>query len=83
MIAHLPGADRTLETATEVAVPRPRSAEPRPAPQPKPQPVPAPDRTQDPVLVAAQLESSAALLTGIVRLALLVAVGIVVLVAVL
>jgi hypothetical protein len=81
MIAHVPGTDRTIETATEVALPRPRTAEPRIAPQP--QPVPAVDRPQDPLLVAAQLESSAALLTWVVRLALLVAVGVVVLAAVL
>lgn len=81
MIAHVPGTDRTLGTASEIALPRPRTAEPRVAPQP--QPSPALGSTQDPFLVAAQLESSAALLTWVGRLALLVVVGLVVLVAVL
>jgi hypothetical protein len=83
MIAHVPGTDRTTDTAGEIALPRPRTAEPQLAPQPKPQPAPAPERAQDRVLVAAQLESSATLLRWVVRLALLVAVGVVVLVAVL
>jgi hypothetical protein len=81
MIAHVPGTDRTLDTATEIALPSPRAAEPRCTPQP--QPAPAQDATPDPFLVAAQLESSAALLTWVGRLALLVVVGLVVLVAVL
>jgi hypothetical protein len=81
MIAHVPGTERATDTAGEVSLPRPRTAEPRLAPQPKP--APAPDRTQDPLLVVAQLESSAALLTWVLRLALLIAVGVVVLVAVL
>jgi len=80
MIAHVPGTDRTID-ATEIALPRPRTAEPSVAPLP--QPAPASDRTPDPFLVAAQLESSATLLRWVVRLALLVAVGLVVLVAVL
>jgi hypothetical protein len=79
MIAHVPDTDRAIDTATEIAVPRPRTGEPRVAPQPQP----ASDGTRDPFLVAAQLESSAALLTWVVRLALLVAVGLVALVAVL
>jgi hypothetical protein len=74
MIAHVPGTDRTIDD-TEIALPRPRTAEPRVAPLPQPAPAP------DPILVAAQLESSAALLTWVVRLGLLV--GLVVLVAVL
>jgi hypothetical protein len=81
MIAHMPGTDRTLEAATEIALPRPRVAEPRVAPQP--QPTPAADGTRDPFLIAAQLESSATLLTWVGRLALLVVVGLVVLVTVL
>jgi hypothetical protein len=80
MIAHVPGTDRAMGTGREIAVPRPRTAEARIAPQP---PTRVPDSTQDPVLVAAQLESSAALLTWVVRLALLIAVGAVVLMAVL
>jgi hypothetical protein len=79
MIAHAPDTDRDIDTATEIAVPRPRTGEPRVAAQPSP----ASDPTQDPFLVAAQLESSAALLTWVVRLALLIAVGLAVLVAVL
>ncbi|HSK61828.1 MAG TPA: hypothetical protein VK935_22520 [Actinomycetospora sp.] len=75
MIAHVPDTDRDVDTATEIAVPRPRSGEPRVAPRPPS------DGAHDPFLVAAQMESSAALLTWVVRFALLVAVGHVVLVA--
>ncbi|WP_433785833.1 hypothetical protein ACQPX6_04865 [Actinomycetospora sp. CA-101289] len=75
MIAHVPGTDRTLDIATEIDMPRPRPAEPTL--------VPAPDTARDPFLVAAQLESSAVVLTWLVRLALLVVVGLAVLVAVL
>lgn len=83
MIAHAPDTHREMDTATEIALPRPRTGEPRVAPQPGPAPAPAPDGTQDPILIAARLESSAALLTWVVRLTLMVAVGLVALVAVL
>ncbi|GAA4735388.1 hypothetical protein [Actinomycetospora chibensis] len=79
MIAHVPDTHRDMDTATEIALPRLRTGEPRVAPQP----APAPAGTQDPILVATRLESSAALLTWVVRLTLMVAVGLVALVAVL
>jgi hypothetical protein len=78
MITHAPGTDRTIDATTEIALPRPRTVEPQSAAGPTPAPVPV--GTQDPSLVAAQLESSVALLTVVVRLALLIMVGAVVLV---
>lgn len=77
MIAHQPKAAQDAD----VAVPRPRTAEPAvdgPTVPVAPRHEDTTSSAEAPILVAARLERSAALLTWVARLALLLAVGLVI-----